>query len=335
MKWLVVALAAAAGAYLLIDTSAQREATDPSGAQVRKPERPVVPMLRAGGGGPEAGEAPSAPPVREDGPPARETSSPAAKEQRASEKKAARVVAGSRKLRPGESFTPLSELVRPDEGSLDPGSKTRERLQSVKPLRTTWSDAPLQEVLQQLTKQTGLTIALGPRAVAKGKSMTVSDPFAKGERPADPSVWDVLVGLARQAGLSVNPWERGVLLNTPPDPERIALRIFDVRDLATAPWGNGSEIEAEDRLTAVFPNLVRAAADLDKGATLRMQGKGIVIARAKVSHLDRIGKAFDGWRRDPRTLRAAYRTLIATRHPTVSGAPPRDGKERKEPDASR
>jgi hypothetical protein len=49
----------------------------------------------------------------------------------------------------------------------------------------------------------------------------------------------------------------------------------------------------------------------------------IVIARNTSAAHRRLDEALGGWRADPPSLRAAYEALVASRHPTVSGAPPR------------
>lgn len=312
-RTLVAALVVLAAVVYLF---AGREATDdePGSPEPQAgPPRtePAPPLLEAGAAGskpprPAGAETEAAPP------------DPVAEAQRGAETRA--------REKAGETFTPVTALkIAGKEDRAANAKRTRTRLQDTKPLRARWSDAPLQDVLRQLSKQTGMVIALGPLALEGAEALRVSDPFeGMDDAPADPSVWDVVQALATRHGFVANPWRKGVLITRPPDPKETQVRIYSAGDLVQAAWGNVQGIEPEDRLSALFADLARDGAGLAKSSTLRMHGSALVV-RATREELDRLGEAFDTWRSDPKAFRKAYDGLIAKRHPTVSGAPPRKG----------
>ena len=238
-----------------------------------------------------------------------------------------KVTPGARRLRPGETFTPFTALKGPTkEERAAAAEKTREILRNAKPARATWSDAPLQDVLRQLSKETGLVLALGPRALSRGMKIRVSDPLGDAAPGVDPTVWNILGAVARQHRFVLTPWKKGALLREAPDPEERQLCIHVLGDLVQTDWDKEKGIDAEDRLAAVFQDLVRDAAALQADSTVTLRGQSLIVRSTRAAQ-DRIGKALDTWRADPKRFQQDYRRLIAKRHPTVSGAPPRTGSK--------
>lgn len=230
-------------------------------------------------------------------------------------------------LKPGETFTPVTALDHPSKEELEAEARAmQERLEGITPLRTTWTDTPLHDVLVQLSEQTGLVLALGPRALARADTLRVTDPLRDLEPGTAPTVWNLLEALASQHRLVIRPWKQGALLDQIPDPAQMTVRIYALGDLVQAEWGNRKETEANDRLAAVMVELLQAATPPGEGATLRMHGENLVARQAHADH-ERMSTVLDAWRSDPKAFQKAYAELMDARHPTVSGAPPRDEEE--------
>jgi len=339
MKWAWVAVVVLVSALVLIlaraDDPPEGEAADKGDlattAAESPPEPAAGPLLEAAAPAErprEAAESAAAAskPLAEQTPKPRETFTPVRALEPPKEKEqeaAAKKQSGGPTLKPGETFTPVTALELPTKEEHEAAAATtRKRLQEIRPMRATWNDVPLQDVLRQLSKESGLILALGPRALVRGPKIRVTDPLAKSAPPLDPTVWNLLAALAKEHGFALNPWKKGVLLTQPPDPKEVSLRYYDARDLLQLEWGNKKDTDAEDRLAAVLPDLVSEAAKLSARPDVQVRG-GTLIARQSREALGRIGKALEAWRADPKKFKQAYSALIAKRHPTVSGAPPR------------
>lgn len=204
--------------------------------------------------------------------------------------------------------------------------KARAILEGTRPVRATWNDAPLHDVLVQLSERSGLVLALGPGALRRAENIRVSDPLRDAASDVDPNVWNILEALAKEHRLVLHPWEKGVLLRVTPDPAKVRLRYYDMKELLRNDWGSGPGVPTDDRLDSVLPELVRESAELERNSAVRLRN-GIMIARQTTAAHERIAKLFAVWRKDPKNFQQVYRVLISKRHPTVSGAPQRTGSQ--------